>query len=136
MLKHRSTFLTIKPRKKYLDISFFLDVKTEDFPDLQIVTKIQTSCAPCREAGITKRHFSIGEILDQNIVSVNSRKMTTRESLIQKLQTYQSNIPEELKFRAQFLELLQHPRCFHRDFLPVHITGSAFIIDKEAEHEQ
>lgn len=32
MLKHRSTFLTIKPRKKYLDISFFLDVNTKAFP--------------------------------------------------------------------------------------------------------
>jgi hypothetical protein len=32
MLKHTSTFLTIKPRKKYLDISFFLPEKTEEFP--------------------------------------------------------------------------------------------------------
>jgi hypothetical protein len=32
MLKHTSTFLTIKPRKKYLDISFFLAKKTEEFP--------------------------------------------------------------------------------------------------------
>jgi hypothetical protein len=32
MLKHKSTFLTIKPRKKYLDISFFLPEKTEEFP--------------------------------------------------------------------------------------------------------
>lgn len=32
MLKHKSTFLTIKPRKKYLDITFFLAEKTEDFP--------------------------------------------------------------------------------------------------------
>jgi hypothetical protein len=31
MLKHKSTFLTIKPRKKYLDISFFLPEKTEEF---------------------------------------------------------------------------------------------------------
>jgi hypothetical protein len=40
MLKHKSTFLTIKPRKKYLDITFFLDVKTEDFP---IFKSLQTS---------------------------------------------------------------------------------------------
>jgi hypothetical protein len=32
MLKNGGTFLTIKPRKKYLDISFFLTEKTEDFP--------------------------------------------------------------------------------------------------------
>ncbi|RAW01722.1 hypothetical protein DQQ10_08720 [Pseudochryseolinea flava] len=32
MLKHRSTFLTIKPRKKYLDITFFLPDTSIDFP--------------------------------------------------------------------------------------------------------
>lgn len=32
MLKNESTFLTIKPRKKYLDISFFLATQTEEFP--------------------------------------------------------------------------------------------------------
>jgi len=32
MLKHKSTFLTIKPRKKYLDITFFLAEALEDFP--------------------------------------------------------------------------------------------------------
>ena len=40
MLKNKSTFLTIKPRKKYLDITFFLDVATEDFP---IFKSLQTS---------------------------------------------------------------------------------------------
>jgi 8-oxo-dGTP pyrophosphatase MutT (NUDIX family) len=50
------------------------------------------------------------------------------------LERYNSIYPEELIFRRQFLELLQHPRCFHRDFLPGHITGSAWIID--VEHRQ
>lgn len=40
MLKNTSTFLTIKPRKKYLDISFFLAEKTEEFP---VFTSLQTS---------------------------------------------------------------------------------------------
>jgi hypothetical protein len=40
MLKNRSTFLTIKPRKRYLDISFFLSEKSEDFP---IFNSMQTS---------------------------------------------------------------------------------------------
>lgn len=40
MLKNRSTFLTIKPRKRYLDITFFLEEKTEDFP---IFKSLQTS---------------------------------------------------------------------------------------------
>lgn len=40
MLKHKSTFLTIKPRKKYLDITFYLSVKSDDFP---IYKSFQTS---------------------------------------------------------------------------------------------
>jgi hypothetical protein len=40
MLKNSSTFITIKPRKKYLDISFFLDQKSEEFP---IFKSLQTS---------------------------------------------------------------------------------------------
>jgi 8-oxo-dGTP pyrophosphatase MutT (NUDIX family) len=60
--------------------------------------------------------------------------MTSRELMIQKLGSYQSSDPGEIKFKAQFLDLLQHTRCFHRDFLPGHITGSAFIVDQQAEH--
>lgn len=32
MLKHKSTFATLKPRKKYFDISFFLSEVTDEFP--------------------------------------------------------------------------------------------------------
>ncbi len=35
MLKNKATFMTIKPRKKYLDISFFLAEKSEEFPIFQ-----------------------------------------------------------------------------------------------------
>src|SRR5687768_14738782 len=55
--------------------------------------------------------------------------MTDRQSLIASLTDYQTLYSEESAFREQFLELLQHPRCFHRDHLPGHITGSAWIID-------
>jgi 8-oxo-dGTP pyrophosphatase MutT (NUDIX family) len=57
--------------------------------------------------------------------------MITRESLVHSLEQYSSQYPEEMIFRKQFLDLLQHSRCFHRDFLPGHITGSAWIIDEE-----
>jgi len=35
---------------------------------------------------------------------------------------------------AQFNELLQSPRCFHRDHLPGHITASAWIVDDNKTH--
>lgn len=40
MVKHESTFLTIKPRKNYVDISFFLDQPCDEFP---IFTSIHMS---------------------------------------------------------------------------------------------
>src|SRR6187401_260336 len=70
----------------------------------------------------------------QEVLSAYCRKMTTRESLVHSLEQYTSRYAEEMTFRKPFLELLQHPRCFHRDFLPGHITGSAWIIDQE--HQQ
>ena len=45
------------------------------------------------------------------------------------LQTYETQWPEELIFRDQFLELLLHPRAYHRDHLPGHITGSAWVVN-------
>ena len=60
--------------------------------------------------------------------------MTSRELLVEALRAYQSSFNEELKFKDQFLSLLQHERCFHRDFLPGHITGSAWIVDSKREH--
>ncbi len=50
-----------------------------------------------------------------------------RHELIKELTLYGSSYPEELLFVAQFKTLLKHPKCFHRDHLPGHITGSAWI---------
>jgi 8-oxo-dGTP pyrophosphatase MutT (NUDIX family) len=41
-----------------------------------------------------------------------------------------SGYPEESNVVNQFLELLKHPRAYHRDHLPGHITGSAWIVNK------
>src|SRR6187551_2058799 len=59
--------------------------------------------------------------------------ITTREGLRNALQTYATPFEEEQKFSTQFQELLLHPRCFHRDHLPGHITGSAWIVDEKKE---
>ncbi len=58
--------------------------------------------------------------------------MNDRLSLIERLQNYNTPHPEELAFISRFLELLDHPRSFHRDHLPGHLTGSAWIIDSTA----
>lgn len=50
-----------------------------------------------------------------------------RSKLLEQLSNYGSSNPEELLFVAQFNTLLQNPRCFYRDHLPGHITGSAWI---------
>jgi 8-oxo-dGTP pyrophosphatase MutT (NUDIX family) len=57
-----------------------------------------------------------------------------RGELISALEKYTSSFEEELSFREAFLELLKGERCFYRDYLPGHITGSAFIIDEEGMH--
>lgn len=54
----------------------------------------------------------------------------SQQSLIDALLTYEPLDDEELKFKNQFHTLLQHPRCFHRDHLPGHLTGSAWIVDQ------
>jgi 8-oxo-dGTP pyrophosphatase MutT (NUDIX family) len=59
--------------------------------------------------------------------------MHTRQQLIEAIQSYRTNYREEIDFLLQFDRLLQHPRSFHRDHLPGHITGSAWIIDKSEE---
>jgi 8-oxo-dGTP pyrophosphatase MutT (NUDIX family) len=53
-----------------------------------------------------------------------------RTHLLDQLTQYGSSHPEELFFVAQFKFLLQHPRCFYRDHLPGHITGSAWITNQ------
>jgi 8-oxo-dGTP pyrophosphatase MutT (NUDIX family) len=57
-----------------------------------------------------------------------------RGELVNALKTYRSSFAEELPFRDSFLELLKAERCFYRDYLPGHITGSAFIIDEDGAH--
>jgi 8-oxo-dGTP pyrophosphatase MutT (NUDIX family) len=56
--------------------------------------------------------------------------IATRQELINAIDHYSSSYNDEMIFRDQFLELLQSLHCFHRDHLPGHITGSAFIIDE------
>ena len=58
--------------------------------------------------------------------------LSTRAQLVEALSRYSSAYDAEEKFRRQFLELLQSPRCYERDHLPGHLTGSAFIIDESA----
>ena len=49
--------------------------------------------------------------------------------LLTQLRHYTS-YPEELVVVNQFLDLLKHPRAYHRDHLPGHITGSAWIVNE------
>ena len=57
--------------------------------------------------------------------------MINRESLIHSLQSYSTLFPEEEIFKSRFLELLEHRHSFHRDHLPGHITGSAWIVNQD-----
>lgn len=57
-------------------------------------------------------------------------EMPNRDALIRWIAEYQSTYGEELAFKKQFLELLEHPRAFLRDHLPGHITGSSWIVDR------
>lgn len=54
-----------------------------------------------------------------------------RFSLAAQLVEYSSSFKEEELFRIEFLELLKQDRCFHRDHLPGHITGSAWIVNRD-----
>lgn len=56
--------------------------------------------------------------------------MTSRESLIRSLDSYKTSFPEESIFIPRFRELLTQSGCFKREFLPGHITGSAWIINE------
>jgi 8-oxo-dGTP pyrophosphatase MutT (NUDIX family) len=67
-------------------------------------------------------------------VNTEGGKCSNREELIGALEWYSSAFEEELKFKDAFLELLRSDRCFHRDHLPGHITGSAFIIDESGAY--
>lgn len=54
-----------------------------------------------------------------------------RPLLIELLRAYESDFEEEQKFVHRFLELLEQPSCFQRTHLPGHITGSAWIVNKD-----
>lgn len=58
----------------------------------------------------------------------------TRETLVAAFHAYEPATPEEQEFVSRFLRLLEHPRCFHRDHLPGHITGSAWVINNSGTH--
>jgi 8-oxo-dGTP pyrophosphatase MutT (NUDIX family) len=60
--------------------------------------------------------------------------MKTRKDLTLSLEAYTSSYSEEQKFAKQFLELLKHPRAYHRDHLPGHLTGSAWVVDKSKQY--
>lgn len=53
-----------------------------------------------------------------------------RSSLIRFFSGYSTAFQEEELFISRFLELLSHPNCYDRTHLPSHITGSAWIIDR------
>ena len=60
--------------------------------------------------------------------------MKSRLTLIQFLTSYQTNFKDEEHFIPDFLDLLKSERCYFRDHLPGHITGSAWIVNKEKTH--
>jgi 8-oxo-dGTP pyrophosphatase MutT (NUDIX family) len=53
------------------------------------------------------------------------------QSLSELLQQYIPQYEAEKKFKEQFLKLIEHPRAFHRDHLPGHITGSAWVLNHD-----
>lgn len=60
--------------------------------------------------------------------------IASRERLIANLTVYGTSYPEEAAFITPFLKLLQQPRCFFRDYLPGHVTGSAWIVNETGSH--
>lgn len=53
------------------------------------------------------------------------------ESLSFLLDKYETSFRDESVFINQFSELLLHPRAYHRDHLPGHITGSAWVVNQQ-----
>jgi len=54
-----------------------------------------------------------------------------RISLIRFFSNYETHYLEEELFATRFLDLLAQPTCFERTHLPGHITGSAWIVDRD-----
>lgn len=57
--------------------------------------------------------------------------LDSRNKLIEHISTYSTSWKEEALFIPSFLSLLKSNRCFERDHVPGHITGSAWIINEE-----
>jgi 8-oxo-dGTP pyrophosphatase MutT (NUDIX family) len=71
-------------------------------------------------------YFKRAGLIRQQLLSNDSG--VHRLSLISSLKSYSTPFPEESRFIQPFLQLLEHPRCYHRDHLPGHVTGSAWIV--------
>lgn len=64
----------------------------------------------------------------------NPSPVNSRQSLIYFLQHYTTPFADEASFIVRFQKLLSDPRCYYRDHLPGHITGSAWIVDEQRRH--
>ncbi len=51
--------------------------------------------------------------------------------LLTEIASYKTSYQEEELFVPKFIELLSSARAFHRDHLPGHITGSAWIVNQD-----
>ncbi len=59
--------------------------------------------------------------------------VTSRDQLLHNLINFTSPYAEETEFIASFKDLLQSQRCYFRDHLPGHITGSAWIVNAKKD---
>lgn len=57
----------------------------------------------------------------------------SNSDLVKTIENFKSNYPEEQEYTSRFIDLLRSPRCYFRDHLPGHITGSAWIIDESKQ---
>lgn len=58
-----------------------------------------------------------------------------RNKLLTLLKAYNPAAPEEIQFKKEMITFInEHPDCFERTLEIGHITGSAFILDKEGTH--
>jgi len=57
--------------------------------------------------------------------------MTSRQSLVESLERYVTVHGEESAYVPRFLHLLKQPGCFQRNHLPGHLTGSAWIVNRQ-----
>lgn len=60
--------------------------------------------------------------------------MTGAEGLAGAVRDYLAQWPEEAESARRYLSLLHHPDAFQRTHLPGHLTGSAFIVNREFTH--